>query len=563
MICDLNEGRGTIDFAKFHKGMSFVVLRSSIGTRFDTRYKEYVEGCEQYKIPYHAFHYVKATSEAEARTEAKVFAEATKDTSPLFYVIDAEYSGIKESKARAIFDAFEKGLRHYTQNGIKVAIYIAHHLYKPWNLDYEHYAYVWIPRYGKNTGFLNDSIKPDYPCDIWQYTDKGRIPGVNADVDLDVIAGTKPLDYFLEGGGESMATKRMPVKDFVKELEAALNRKDGYIMGSYGQNPRTGYLDLSVPESKCKSNWKESGYYFKGQYSGDKLKQALVWRKNCTRVWDCNGMAEGIYELFSGTCINSKARHNYSGWCSIKGSGIIPAKYRVAGAAVFWSDSKASSIHHVAYLYKPVTSGKPSGDWYLIEASGVMKGVVKSKLLSRKPNFWGIMDKYFDYGSIFSSVTPEETVEVKQLLGSRTLKNGSEGDDVKEMQSGLIRLGYDLGKWGADGDFGDCTEDAVKKFQSDNGLKVSGKFDSSTYKVFAKLIVNLDKTVESPKYVLIEGGKCNIRETPGVDGKQLNVAHVGDKYEFGGTIDEKTNWLSIKYKDKIAWVSYKYGRLIQ
>ena len=34
-----------------------------------------------------------------------------------------------------------------------------------------------------------------------------------------------------------MAIKKMPIATFVAELEAALKRKDGYIMGSKGQNP--------------------------------------------------------------------------------------------------------------------------------------------------------------------------------------------------------------------------------------------------------------------------------------------------------------------------------------
>lgn len=75
------------------------------------------------------------------------------------------------------------------------------------------------------------------------------------------------------------------ISDFVKELVAALNRKDGYIMGSRGQNPRTGYLDLSVPESQCKSSWKTNGYYYT-QYSGSQRTKALGWRANATRVWD-------------------------------------------------------------------------------------------------------------------------------------------------------------------------------------------------------------------------------------------------------------------------------------
>ena len=87
--------------------------------------------------------------------------------------------------------------------------------------------------------------------------------------------------------------KRMPTRLFVRELEAALTRGDGYIMSSYGQNPRTGYLDLS--KTDVKSAWKENGWYYT-QYSGSQRTQALKWRKKCTRVWDCAGMAEGIYD---------------------------------------------------------------------------------------------------------------------------------------------------------------------------------------------------------------------------------------------------------------------------
>ena len=316
-------------------------------------------------------------------------------------------------------------------------------------------------------------------------------------------------------------------------------------------------MDLS--STSVSSSWKENGYYYT-QYSGSQRTQALKWRKNCTRVWDCNGMAEGIYELYTGVNIDSKARYNYASWCSIKGTGLIPVEHRVPGAAVFWSNSGASSIHHVAYLWKPVKDGHPEGDWYIIEAKGVMCGVVKSKLNSRKPNFWGLMDKYYDYGEE-ARVSEEPVVVVEKMLGSRTLKNGDEGADVKQMQTGLIRLGYDLGKWGADGDFGDCTEAAVRAFQQDNALTVSGKFDSNTLTAFEAALVKLDTPVEKPKTVVIEGGQCYIRLKPNTSGKSIGVAHKGEVFPFGGTIDETSEWPSIIYKDQVAYVSNKYGKV--
>ena len=47
-----------------------------------------------------------------------------------------------------------------------------------------------------------------------------------------------------------------------------------------------------------------------------------------------------------------------------------------------------------------------------------------------------------------------------------TLRYGSSGDAVKELQGMLIELGYSCGRWGADGELGRGTQSAVKLFHS-------------------------------------------------------------------------------------------------
>lgn len=54
-----------------------------------------------------------------------------------------------------------------------------------------------------------------------------------------------------------------------------------------------------------------------------------------------------------------------------------------------------------------------------------------------------------------------------------TLKNGSRGDDVKQLQNSLINAGYNL-TGGADGVYGSYTANAVKQYQKANGLIVDG-----------------------------------------------------------------------------------------
>lgn len=41
---------------------------------------------------------------------------------------------------------------------------------------------------------------PGYPCDLWQYTSAGSIPGIQGNVDMSAVTGTgKDLKWFLGG----------------------------------------------------------------------------------------------------------------------------------------------------------------------------------------------------------------------------------------------------------------------------------------------------------------------------------------------------------------------------
>lgn len=78
-------------------------------------------------------------------------------------------------------------------------------------------------------------------------------------------------------------------------------------------------------------------------------------------------------------------------------------------------------------------------------------------------------------------------------LGHRLLKRGCEGEDVRELQNALIKLKYNCGPKGADGDFGAKTEAAVMAFQAANGLKVDGKFGEATLAKLKEALAKLDE----------------------------------------------------------------------
>src|SRR5690554_6350122 len=104
---------------------------------------------------------------------------------------------------RAGVKAYQKKLRE--PGAKKVGVYIAHHLYKQFNIDVNDFDAVWIPHYGKNNGTATS--KPSFPCDIHQYTDRGRLKGYDSFLDLNRIVSDKPLSYFTDGQASKTTTK--------------------------------------------------------------------------------------------------------------------------------------------------------------------------------------------------------------------------------------------------------------------------------------------------------------------------------------------------------------------
>ena len=83
---------------------------------------------------------------------------------------------------------------------------------------------------------------------------------------------------------------------------------------------------------------------------------------------------------------------------------------------------------------------------------------------------------------------------------SRVLKKGRTGEDVREMQEKLEKLGYDIGPCGADGDFGDDTYDAVVKFQRDHKLEpIDGEIGNDTYTAIEAALWVLETAAENPE----------------------------------------------------------------
>lgn len=88
------------------------------------------------------------------------------------------------------------------------------------------------------------------------------------------------------------------------------------------------------------------------------------------------------------------------------------------------------------------------------------------------------------------------------------LRKGSTGPEVKSLQKKLLQIGYYLGSYGADGDYGENTELAVRLLQKDSNLTVDGVFGKQTSESLDlavsnaaaanKAIVNKIKLIKTP-----------------------------------------------------------------
>lgn len=140
-------------------------------------------------------------------------------------------------------------------------------------------------------------------------------------------------------------------------------------------------------------------------------------------------------------------------------------------------------------------------------------------------------------------------------LGSRILKNGMSGSDVQDMQKALIKLRYDCGPDGADGEYGPKTEDAVEQFQRDHGLTADGDYGPNTH---SALMNALDGAPEvEAGQVVIQGGDCHLRLGPGKEYDSAGIAKEGSTLDSPGT----SGWVPVKSGDRVLWASAMYAKV--
>ena len=243
----------------------------------------------------------------------------------------------------------------------------------------------------------------------------------------------------------------------IAKFRQALEGKWGYIWGTAGE---------AWTEAKQKELEKTTD---SGRAQGRKYGSKWIGHT----VADCSGLFSWAFKQLGGDMYHGSDTM-YRKYCVNKGE-LSKGKRTdrgtlKPGTAVFvWNGSCYSHV------------GLYAGGGIVIEAMGTIKGVTTTKVSAGKWTHWGELAG-IDYINACNEQLTINNEQLKRLTIPKTIRKGSKGEIVKEMQRILERLGYDLGSCGVDGDFGRMTEKAVKVFQKDHGLVVDGVVGLNTWK---------------------------------------------------------------------------------
>lgn len=209
LIMDISHHQisSAIDWKKAAEEVALCIIRVQYGSKLiDREYKSHVANCKKYGIPFGHYAYGMFVSVEDAKIEARDFLNRM-DKDALFLALDTEKDTVTSCGTNDVAKSSQAFIDVCKAAGHKVGFYVSHHLYKKYGLDKVKADFLWLPRYGKDNG--NPDLKPDYPCDIWQYSQHCKVSWYPGGLDLNLLHGKKDLEWFIG---------KTPIKEVVKEV---------------------------------------------------------------------------------------------------------------------------------------------------------------------------------------------------------------------------------------------------------------------------------------------------------------------------------------------------------
>ena len=195
---DVSVHNGNIDWQKVKAGgIQFAILRAGYGrlaSQKDERFEQNYTGAKAAGIPIGAYWYSYAMSEDEARLEADVFLSIIKGKQfefPVYYDVEEKKQfALGKEKVSAIMRAF---LEKVEAAGYFVGLYgSASSLNTHTSDDIKSRYTIWLAHWVNQTSYGG-------AYGIWQHSEKGRVNGINGNVDLDICY--KDFPTIIKGKG--------------------------------------------------------------------------------------------------------------------------------------------------------------------------------------------------------------------------------------------------------------------------------------------------------------------------------------------------------------------------
>lgn len=150
----------------------------------------------------------------------------------------------------------------------------------------------------------------------------------------------------------------------------------------------------------------------------------------------------------------------------------------------------------------------------------------------KRPKQIGHVEAVYIIDGLSSSTSSSNSTSVISI--------GSNGSDVKELQENLNKLGYDCGI--IDGDFRTKTDNAVRKFQKDNGLDVDGQVGNATK---AKIKECLEKLNSSNSTAIISNNISKGQKWLNNNYSDIIKKATGKILEIDGCYGNHSRWAAL------------------
>ena len=185
---DVSRHQGNIDWAAASSAISFAIVRvgyRSIGTgalNIDAKGVQNIQGAKAHGITTGAYFYSTAQSEAQAVEEASLAIQQVQAAGGVSMPIFIDWEGnsrtnaVDANTAAAIINAFCTTVRN---SGYRAGLYSdKNHLTHKINMgNVSGGTVIWCAQYNTRCTYSGH-------YDMWQYTSKGSVPGINGNVDM-------------------------------------------------------------------------------------------------------------------------------------------------------------------------------------------------------------------------------------------------------------------------------------------------------------------------------------------------------------------------------------------